>query len=76
MNKQISIIGCGWLGLPLAKELIKDTYIVKGSTTTTNKLSALKAVNIEPYIIEFTKDGINGDIKNCLSGSDILILNV
>ena len=76
MNKQISIIGCGWLGLPLAKELIKDTYIVKGSTTTTNKLSALKAVNIEPYIIEFTKDGINGDIKNCFSGSDILILNV
>jgi hypothetical protein len=30
----ISIAGCGWYGLNLAKELLKNDYTVKGSTTT------------------------------------------
>ena len=29
---QISILGCGWLGLPLAKALLKNGFSVKGST--------------------------------------------
>jgi 3-hydroxyisobutyrate dehydrogenase-like beta-hydroxyacid dehydrogenase len=30
---KISILGCGWLGFPLAKALLKDGFTVKGSTT-------------------------------------------
>jgi 3-hydroxyisobutyrate dehydrogenase-like beta-hydroxyacid dehydrogenase len=31
-NESISILGCGWLGLPLAGELVREGYAVKGST--------------------------------------------
>ena len=27
------ILGCGWLGLPLAQQLVEDGHIVRGSTT-------------------------------------------
>lgn len=32
--KTISILGCGWLGLPLAKKLVENQWIVNGSTTS------------------------------------------
>jgi len=34
MNKRISILGTGWLGLPLAKALTEEGHILKGSTTS------------------------------------------
>ena len=40
-QNKIGIIGCGWLGLPLAKELISNNHKVKGSTTTEEKLKIL-----------------------------------
>ena len=40
---EISIMGCGWLGLPLAAQLVKAGYNVKGSTTTPEKLEVLQA---------------------------------
>ena len=55
MNK-ISIIGLGWLGLPLAKNLQEKGYEVIGSTTTGEKVKKLEAEGItsvqfslEPY---------------------------
>jgi 3-hydroxyisobutyrate dehydrogenase-like beta-hydroxyacid dehydrogenase len=33
-NKSISILGCGWLGVPLAKHLIQKGFSVKGSVTS------------------------------------------
>ncbi|CDF78175.1 dTDP-glucose 4,6-dehydratase [Formosa agariphila KMM 3901] len=54
--KDISILGCGWLGLPLAKRLLKTGYNVNGTTTTPDKLSALKSFNITPYLLDITAD--------------------
>jgi len=34
---QISILGCGWLGLPLAKAILENEFSVKGSTTSREK---------------------------------------
>lgn len=76
MKKQISIIGCGWLGLPLAKHLIAQDHIVKGSTTSKSKLDLLETSEIEGFYVKITSEGINGDIESCLAGSDILILNI
>ncbi len=76
MNKQISIIGCGWLGLPLAKHLMGANYHIKGSTTSLSKIGLLKSLGIDAYYAELTLGGIKGDIENCLLGSDILILNI
>ena len=52
-QKSISILGCGWLGLPLARQLIKLGYSVKGSTTSPEKIQILKGSQIDGYNREF-----------------------
>ncbi len=47
----ISILGCGWLGYPLAKYLIKQGYKVKGSTTSAEKVEKFEKAGIKPYVI-------------------------
>ena len=47
----VSILGCGWLGLPLAKFLIQNNIPVKGSTTQIQKLENLKGVGISPHLL-------------------------
>ena len=76
MNKHISIIGCGWLGFPLASELVKNGHIVKGSTTSPSKIEDLKHAGIIPFLISISEEGIAGDIGNCLKNSEILIINI
>jgi len=54
MRSSISIVGCGWLGLPLGQTLHNHGYNVAGSTTTPSKQTLLRQHNIMPYIIECT----------------------
>lgn len=75
-NKQISILGCGWLGLPLAKKLIQTGYAIKGSTTTEVKLSQLENENIVPFLIELKENTSDATIADFLSKSEILIINI
>lgn len=49
----ISILGCGWYGQALAKALINAGHAVKGSTTSQQKMSALAADGIAPYLVSF-----------------------
>jgi len=74
LNNKISILGCGWYGLELAGELIKQGYTVKGSTTTPEKLSNLQASGIIPYLINFGEkdDHFETDFFNC----DLLIISI
>jgi nucleoside-diphosphate-sugar epimerase len=74
--KQISILGCGWLGLPLAKHLIQLGYRVKGSTTNFTKCSSLEDLGILPYQIEIYSEQIVGQIIAFLEESDVLIINI
>ena len=69
--KKISILGSGWLGLPLALELSKK-YHIKLSTTTVSKTKRLKAQNIIPYIVNIDDGIFNEEFLN----SDILIVNI
>ncbi|MGJ8591278.1 MAG: SDR family oxidoreductase [Aquaticitalea sp.] len=76
MSKNISIIGCGWLGLPLAKQLVAENCKVKGSTTSTEKIPLLESVGIDGFYVEVTQEAILGNIENCLSNCEILVLNI
>jgi len=76
MNKQISILGTGWLGLPLAKALLKEKYTIKGSTTSEDKLTDLRDVGIHPYLIAVSEDDPKGSMDSFLDGSEILIINI
>lgn len=76
MSEQISIIGCGWLGFPLANYLISEGYKIKGSTTSPTKLDLLKTHHIDGYLIELNENKILGDIYNFLAQSDTVIINI
>ena len=51
---KISILGCGWLGFPLAKALITKGFSVNGSTTSVEKLPILENSGISPFLINVT----------------------
>ncbi|NJN27288.1 MAG: hypothetical protein HC819_15590 [Cyclobacteriaceae bacterium] len=72
-NRSLSIVGCGWFGLPLAKEMLAGGWEVKGSTTSEAKLEQLYAMGIKPYLAQFpSKD----DIGTELFDSAFLLINL
>ena len=73
---QISILGCGWLGLPLAEHLINKGFSVKGSTTSPNRIGELESKEIEAFIIELSPNEISGDYKGFLKDSKTLIIDI
>lgn len=73
---KISILGCGWLGLPLAKRLIEKGNRVKGSTTSQNKLSILENAGIQPFLVVLESESISESITAFLSESEILIIDI
>lgn len=74
--KQISILGCGWLGLPLAKSLLEKGFPVKGSTTSLEKISVLESNGIKAFQIELSEAEIKGEIDSFLANSQILIIDI
>ncbi|GGG41177.1 epimerase [Croceivirga lutea] len=76
MTKIIGIIGCGWLGLPLAKHLLEKGCRVKGTTTNPEKVSQLTANGVESYVIALFENKIEGDISGFLKDVEILIINI
>ncbi|MEN2401989.1 NAD-dependent epimerase/dehydratase family protein [Flavobacterium sp. MC2016-06] len=73
---QISILGCGWLGLPLAKKLIEEGNSINGSTTSENKLSILKEAEINPFLVALESESISESITAFLTKSEILIIDI
>jgi len=73
---EISILGCGWLGSPLAKALLENGFSVKGSTTSVEKLSALKKSGIQAFQIELSETKILGEIDSFLENSKILLIDI
>ncbi|MCM4162250.1 MULTISPECIES: SDR family oxidoreductase [unclassified Arenibacter] len=76
MNKKIGILGCGWLGLPLATSLIRDQHTVRGTTTSDSKIELLQKANIIPFTIALRENGIEGNIEDFLAELDLLVINV
>ncbi|WP_291118635.1 SDR family oxidoreductase [Flavobacterium sp. UBA6135] len=74
--KQISILGCGWLGMPLAKQLLQNDYSVKGSTTTESKLELLQKEGISPFLISLKAKETPKETAAFLENSEILIITI
>ncbi|MCM0665581.1 SDR family oxidoreductase [Flavobacterium tyrosinilyticum] len=73
---KISILGCGWLGLPLAKTLIATGNSVNGSTTSENKLSILKDAGINSFLVTVESESVSENTTNFLAESEILIIDI
>jgi len=69
---QISILGCGWLGLPLGESLAKS-HTVKGSVTSAEKFMLLQEKGIMPFRIDLNAPD-EATIRDFLHGSDALII--
>ena len=75
----VAVLGCGWLGLPLARALVAAGYPVHGSTTTPGQLLTLRDAGIRPYLLRLapTLTATDTDtLQALLQGVETLILNV
>ena len=68
----ISILGSGWLGLPLAAELVKQGYSVNLSTKTATKLTQLTDIGADAYLIDIEQMKGSSTFFNCST----LIINI
>ena len=74
MSNRISIMGCGWLGMPLGERLVKNGYTVKGSTTREEKITQITEAGISASLVRFNPN-VEGDLSDLLN-TDILFINI
>lgn len=72
---KISVLGCGWLGLPLACELLNNSDLVNGSTRDPDKIGRIKEHGINPFLLELSPEMICENAKEFFD-TEILILNI
>lgn len=75
IDAEVSILGCGWLGRPLARHLVGRGVSVRGSTTTPEKVKMLRQDGIEPYRLVLDPD-VSGEDVASFFASPVLVLNV
>lgn len=73
MKGTVSVIGCGNIGLPLAKLLLQDGYLVKGSTTRKSRLATLEKIGIQPFLLNLNDE--SNDSLSELIQVDIVMIN-
>jgi nucleoside-diphosphate-sugar epimerase len=72
--KNISILGCGWLGNPLALYLINKGFIVNGSTTSVEKLNVLKTEGVCSFLVDI--DNITKETIQQFLAAEVLIVAI
>ena len=76
MSKTIGVLGCGWLGTPLALSFLDKGHEVKGSTTSKEKLEPLQASGIAAHLLRLEEEHLIGDSVTFLQNLDALVVNV
>ena len=71
----VAVIGCGWLGLPLAVSFINKKYSVIGTTTSSNKIPDLKELGISSFLLDLTKS-IKQEHLFFLEKVDVFVVNI
>lgn len=72
--KDVSILGCGWLGKPLAIFLKNKGFKIKGSTTSVGKLTILEEDEIHPFLVDI--DEVIEETIQPFLASEILIVAI
>ena len=71
----VSILGCGWLGLPLGRYLRNHRFSVKGSVTTPEKFELLRSSGFVPYRVVLNDSDVELDDSSFFE-TDILIISI
>ncbi len=75
MSQKVSIVGCGWLGLPLARHLQSQGWAVAGSGRRPETLQALESAGIPASRLEIDQ-AIQCDRPEILFAADTLVINI
>ncbi len=73
--KTFTILGCGWLGLPLGRHLAGRGHRVKGTTTRAVRIETLAEAGIEPFLLTMDP-GFEGVPPADVFAADALFFNV
>jgi nucleoside-diphosphate-sugar epimerase len=71
--QSVSIIGCGWFGLPLAKRLLAAGLSVKGCKRAREGVDDISALGIEGYRLDLQEDAA---VPGPLLKADCFIINL
>ncbi|GGI92694.1 NAD(P)-dependent oxidoreductase [Shewanella hanedai] len=74
--KTVSIVGCGWFGLPLARELINQGFTVSGSKRTSGAASELNRDNIAGFTLDLDDDNIDEQAITTHLHTDAIVINI
>jgi nucleoside-diphosphate-sugar epimerase len=75
MNKRIAIIGLGWVGQPLARQLVEKGHTVCGTTQTKEKKQLLRDQNFETTILSLAGEATDFSALN-LDTFDTMIIAI
>ncbi len=73
--RNVSVLGCGWLGLPLAEALVRSGFSVKGSVTLVEKSDQLITLGIEPFLLILERGHVELSSPRFFE-SEVLIVNI
>lgn len=73
---RISIVGCGWLGLPLAEKLIAEGHEVKGSTTRAERIAELQYAGVDAFQLKVENSNWQGERLSDFLQCDVLIIAI
>jgi nucleoside-diphosphate-sugar epimerase len=73
--QKISIIGLGWLGLPLAQSLQAKGYTVKGTATSPEKVATLRQQGLDAYWLKFSPHPEGLEFQSVFD-ADIVVVNI
>ncbi|MDO1502304.1 NAD(P)H-binding protein [Winogradskyella maritima] len=76
MKQNIAIIGCGWLGRPLAHHLLSLGFAVAGSTRSAEKAKQLKSEGIDATVLLLSETTLEGDTDRLLINATQVIINI
>ncbi|MHA4895100.1 SDR family oxidoreductase [Pedobacter sp. PWIIR3] len=74
MSNTVSILGCGWYGVAIARKLVDLGWTVNGSTTSEDKLQSLEEAGITGYLVNFSADQEQFDPE--FFTCDVLIISI
>lgn len=72
---KVAVVGCGWLGYPLALSFIEKGYSVLGTTTTKEKVTDLQGKGVIARFWKISDCIIKEDVS-FLEKMDVLIVNI
>ena len=70
---KVSILGCGWVGLPLGAALTVKGHEVRGSRTSPERFGELKDAGIEPHIVHLNPEFVG---ERDFLETDVLVLTL